>query len=236
MTNRIGFTLLLALTVALSACPKRESPATVLYFVEQEKGSAPARTRIIISREFVRFDDDADGKDFLLFDRVAKTIYSVNSADQRTLIIEPRSGSVKSPIPLTDRVLTVPGEYPSVAGAKVNHYRLLTNDQLCYDLFAAETLLPQAVAALREFYTVLATQESVALPQMPKEFQTPCELANHVFAPARHLAHGLPIRTTDMNGKTRELMDFREDFSAPLRLFAVPVEYKQTRLEELRGK
>lgn len=62
---------------------------------------------------------------------------------------------------------------------------------------------------MREFYETLAREQALSLAFIPEEFQSPCELANNVFAPARHLAHGFPIRYVDMNGRTRELADYK---------------------------
>jgi hypothetical protein len=70
----------------------------------------------------------------------------------------------------------------------------------------------------------------------PPEMQMPCDLANNVFLPVRHLEHGFPVRLTDMTGRTTELVDYKTDFHATADMLRMPAEYKRLTLEELRGK
>jgi hypothetical protein len=224
------------LGVMLASCSEKPVEATVLYQVEQEPGGEPYRTRLVVTAKFLRLDEDNEGNDFLLFDRAQKTIYSVSREGKRVLIIKSGAEPVKAPANLAHKVETDAATFPAVAGKKITHYRLLTNGRQCYDLHAAEGLLPEVVAALREYYLTLAEQQALTLTVMPKEMQTPCDLANNVYLPTRHLEHGLPIRLTDMNGKTSELMDFRTDFKAGERLFTLPVDYRWMSINELRGE
>jgi hypothetical protein len=68
----------------------------------------------------------------------------------------------------------------------------------CYDLYAADGLLPGAVVALREYRLILAGQQALTAAVTPPEMQSSCDLANNVFLPVRHLEHGFPVRLTDM--------------------------------------
>lgn len=224
------------LCFALASCARDEDKVTALFYVEQAKGAQPERVRMLVGAKYLRIDDGRDGNDYLLFDRGSRTIYSVSSTAKQTLAIAARPVSQESPLPLAHRVETDDASFPSVAGQAVRHYRLFTNDKLCYDLHAAEQLHPQAVAGLREYYEALAGQQAVTLAITPKEFLTPCELANNVFAPARHLAHGLPVRLVDNHGKVSELMDIQERFPGADRLFTLPADYPQLAIEKLRGE
>ena len=225
-----------ALCFALASCARDEDKVTALLYVEQAKGAQPERVRMLVGARYLRIDEGRDGNDYLLFDRSSRTIYSVSSTAKQTLVIALRPVSQDSPVPLTHRVETDDAKFPSVAGHEVRHHRLLTNDKLCYDLHAAQHLNPQAVAGLREYYEALAGQQAVTLAITPKEFLTPCELANNVFAPARHLAHGLPVRLVDNHGKMSELMDIQESFPGADRLFTLPADYPQLAIEKLRGE
>ena len=55
---------------ALVSCSNPTTPAAVLYFVEQEPGVEPYRTRMIVTAGFLRMDEGQDSQDFLLFDRM----------------------------------------------------------------------------------------------------------------------------------------------------------------------
>lgn len=212
-----------------------------LYFVEQEEGGEASRTRMLITSEYLRIDDGADAGDFLLFRRADKTIYSVNTVDGVVLEIAHQQ------VPAADaglrhEVQRQEGDgLPEVAGRKVAHYRLFTNGQLCYELYAVEGLLPDAVSALREYRESLAGEQAAALPFTPKEMQSPCDLANNIYLPARHLAHGFPIRLMEttrnpIRVRITELIDYKTGLAIEPALFAVPASYRRMTIQELRNK
>jgi hypothetical protein len=233
---RLSVLVVLAAALAgLGACTRDGSRAIALEYVEREPGAAPYRTRVLVTAAHVRIDDGRNDGDFILFERATATVYSVNRADRRTLVIRGRPLTVAPPFALTHTVRAEPGDYPPVGGHAVRGYRLYTNGALCYELHAAEGLLPEAVAALREYHGALAAQQAAALPATPPEFRTPCALANHVFLPDRHLAHGLPVRSVDAGGRVSELMDYRADAPVAARLFAPPADFRQVPLEPPRG-
>jgi len=231
--------LLLAsvLLTPLVACSASSTPATLLYFVDKDQGGEPYRTRMIITAGFVRMDGGAtNAEDFLLFDRANGTIYSVSSGDKQILVIRPRLAELKPPVPFTHQVVPDNATYPSVGGHKVVHYELLTNNQRCYDLYAAQDLLPDAVLALRQFRETLAGQQAATVAAVPQQMQSACDLANNIFLPARQLAYGFPVRTVDMTGKSSELVDYKTDFRATADLLKLPEGYRRRSIEDLRGK
>lgn len=231
------FLLLLGLA-ALGACTDRPAPgaaATVLYFVDREKDAEPYQTRMIVTERFLRIDDGTDTGDYLLYDRRSRTISSVVPADSRILIIPPKAVALAPPAEFRHEIVREASRLPDIGGHPVAHYRLLTNGKLCYDLYAAEGLLPEATRALAEYREALAGEQATMVPRMPKELRSDCDLANHVFLPARHLAHGLPVRYTDMTGRTSELVNFQTDFAADPALFRLPDSYRRITIEELRG-
>jgi len=219
---------------ALVSCSKLTAPGTLLYFVEREPGGEPYRTRMIVTVGFLRIDGGAGSEDFLLFDRADGTIYNVSSADKQVLVIGHRL-MMPTPPDLKSKVVPDDQQVPSVGGHKVRHYQLLTNDKPCYDLYAAEGLLPEAVLALREYREALAGEQAVTVSSFPKGMQSPCDLANNVYLPARHLAHGFPVRYTDMTGRTSELVDYA-DYRAEAAVFQLPKNYRRMRIEDLRGR
>ncbi len=236
MSHRYLLSLICSLIAALISCSEPTTPAAVLYFVEREPGGEPYRTRMIVTAGFLRMDEGQDSQDFLLFDRADGSIYSVSSADRQVLVIRPRPVELKPPEKFTHRVVADTAAYPAVAGRKVTHYELLTNEKRCYDLYAAEGLLPGAVVALREYRLILAGQQALTAAVTPPEMQSPCDLANNVFLPVRYLEHGFPVRLADMTGRTMELVDYKTDFRATADMLRLPAEYKRVALEELRTK
>jgi hypothetical protein len=231
---RAVFLFLCFLLTVLASCSQLTAPGTLLYFVEREPGGEPYRTRMIVTVGFLRIDGGAGSKDFLLFDRADGTIYNVSSADKQILVIGHRL-MLPAPPDLKSKVAPDDQQVPSVGEHKVRHYRLLTNEKLCYDLYAAEGLLPEAVLALREYREALAGEQAVTVPALPKGMQSPCDLANNVYLPARHLAHGFPVRYADMTGRTSELVDYA-DYRAEAAVFQLPKNYRRMLIEDLRGK
>lgn len=234
--------LLLAAVVAAPGCARTPVPAgaTAVYIVEHEPDFEPVRTRMIVTPQFLRIDDGRDGGDFLLYHRGERTIYNVAASDTLIIVIAPQTVKA-APIPLEHRIEPDAAEAPAVGGKTVRHYRLLTNRDTCYDLYAADGLLPEVVTALREYRESLAGEHAQALAFTPKEMQTPCDLANNIYAPARHLAHGFPIRMDESTGpdgarvRTTELLDYKQGFAADEALFRLP-EYRRITIQELRRR
>lgn len=235
--------LLLAAFATLSCTGSVSEPkATAVYFVEREEGFEPNPTRIIVTPGFVRFDSGGGNKDFLLFDRSNKTIYNVSVQDELVLIIAPQTVTAPPPIKLEHRVERGDTDAPAVGGKKVARYRLLTNSDLCYDVYAADGLLPDALAALREYRTNLASEHAAVLAFTPADLQTPCDLANNIFAPARHLAHGFPVRVAETTGgsegrvRLTELLNYETNFAADPALFQLPASYRRMDIKAFRGQ
>ncbi len=223
------------LVLALAACGDKDK-ATVLHYAEQDQGGEPYRTRMIVTARYLRIDEGGESKDFLLFDRREKTLYSVNAMDSRILVMSPKAVGIASPMKLEHRVVRDSDIFPAVGGKQVTRYTLITNQKPCYDLFAAEGMLPEAVQALREYREMLAGQQAAVLSAVPKELQTPCDLANNIFAPARYLDHGLPVRLTETGVRTSELVDYQTDFQAVPGLFELPESFRRLTLDDLRGR
>lgn len=235
----VAITLIMAATHGCARPPAPPS-ATAVFLVEHEPGFEPARTRMIVTPQFLRIDDGRDGGDFLLYHRGERTIYNVSASDALILTIAPQAVG-QAPLALEHRVERDSADVPAVGGNTVRHYRLLTNKDVCYDLYAADGLLPEVVTALREYRESLAGEHAQALPSTPMEMQTPCDLANNIYAPARHLAHGFPVRMDETNGRDRtrvrttELVDYQQGFDADAALFELPA-YRRMTIQELRRR
>lgn len=241
--RKIIFLLALVAVAAMTtgcAQPPAQAGATAVYLIEREPDFEPTRTRMIVTPQFLRIDDGRDGGDFLLYHRGERIIYNVSASDALILVIGPQAVAA-APVALEHRIEPDGAGAPNVSGKKVRHYRLLTNSETCYDLYAADGLLPEVVTALREYRESLAGEHAQALAFTPKEMQTPCDLANNIYAPARHLAHGFPIRVDETSGRdqtrvrTTELLDYQQGFAANDGLFQLP-DYRRMTIQELRRR
>lgn len=234
---KIAIGLLAGLLIGLSACGEKSSvEATVLRFTDVEPQGKPTPVRMIITRDHIRIDDGGDDKSFVLFSRRDRVIYNVSAADQMVLLISPAQAPSKPPVALVHSRKEVNESLPAIAGHRVRHVQLLTNGKLCYDVYAAENLLPEAVAAMREFIGVLAGDQAQSPSMMPRELLTPCYLANNIHAATRYLDHGFPIRRAEPGGRVSELNDFKLSVPVDRALFVLPADVRRMNIRELRGR
>jgi len=211
--------------------------AVSLIFQEQEAGVAPYTVRYIVTDRHLRIDDGVGAQDFVLLDRLRGTVYSTNSEDRTVLAIERRPRDVEPPIELVLEESAEPlAQAPSIAGRRAQRHVFRVNGRRCYDVVAVPGLLEGAVAALREYRLVLASEHKRMLPHVPADMQEPCDLAHNVFSPARHLAHGLPVQEWARNGLRRSLVDFDTEFSADPGLFVLPEGFRMYTLETWSGQ
>lgn len=238
-------TTITSLVFLLLGCKSEPPPVergTILQFVENDGAGGATPVRMTIGRKYVRIDGGEDDKDFLLYDREKRTVYNVSSADKLVLAIPPRAAPAGKTPKLTHRIKRQSTTYPSIDGRPVIHYRLLTNGRVCYDVYAADGLLPEAVLALREYREALAGEHHRAIGFTPSEQKAPCDLANHVYAPARHLAHGFPVRLVEMDPRdakrrrVTELTNYKTDVVMEQKLFELPAGYRRMMLGELQTR
>jgi hypothetical protein len=231
------FIIFLWLPIGLAACSDHAGPlkATLMVFMEQEPGTEASRTRMLVTRDFMRIADGADDNNFLLFKRKNGTIYTSTEATSRIMVIEPKKVDRPAPFPLEHRVDRDQTKLPPVGGKQVLRYRLFTNDQLCYDLAAAEGLLPDALKAMKEYRQALAGEQAQSLDWTPKEMLSPCSIANNIFLPVRHLMHGFPVKIQEMSGRTLALVDYKKDIEVDPKLFELLDSYSRLELDEMRG-
>jgi hypothetical protein len=230
--KRISLLLLTAL--ALSACADKGPTAVFLSFTESgPEGEYPVR--MLVTDKFLRIEDGNEQDGYIVLDRVARTIYSVNHASRTTLVIAAQPVKLNPPRKFDHRVERLADSLPPVDGRAVAHYRLLTNGERCFEVFSADGLLPEALAALREYHQVLAGEQATMQEKVPAGFQSACDLADQVFLPARYLEHGFPVRQVNRAGVTRQLVNYKIGVTVEPRLFELPKDYKQITTSSVRG-
>lgn len=205
----------------------RTQADTVLWFVEQEPGVAPYKTRMIVNAHFIRMDDGQDRGDFLLFDRKLKRIYNTNSLDKTILVINNRKTRVTaSPLKLVHEHKQEKLNAPPIGEFIVRRHLFYTNGQLCMEVFAADGLLPDVQQALREYRQVLAGEHLSVVVYTPVDQLRACDLANNIFTADRHLQYGFPVNQREPDGRLRELLNFKTDQKTAASLFELPKGYQ----------
>jgi len=234
MSNRR--TLILLLWLTLAACTSPVPDTALLTFSETEPGGSPYPVRMLVTSQYLRIEDGDGRSGYILFDRQARTIYSVNHEARNTLVLKSRPVTLKVPDQFELKTQRDPEVLPPVDGKAVVHYRLTTNGKTCSEVYAAEGLLPQAVAALREYHETLAGEQAQLQANIPASFQSDCDLADYVFHPARYLDQGFPVRTINHGGVVRQLTDYKQGVPVEVKLFELPNGYEQITPMAMRNK
>jgi len=227
--------LLAVLLVA--GCGTAEEPAgktitvSLLHYEEQETGVDPYPVRVMVTPEFVRFDDGYAGSDFMLMERATRTIYNVSHEEHRILVIaNPAVASGVTHDLVLDEVRETDASAPLIDGRQPLHIRFLANAEECYHAVVVPGLLPEAVAGLAEFAVLLGERQRGDLVSVPADMQTPCFLARYAYAPERHLLEGLPVQEWDADGYRRTLLDFSAEEAVSRELFELPPDYERMSL------
>ena len=223
----------------LAACDKPASKGSenlLLVFGDQEPEVEPYKTRLIITPDFMRFDDGEGATDYLLYDRNKKAIYSIVQSNKTVTIITSAPSDVKSPIELklSSRKIDDMQDAPAMEGTRPQHHVYLSGEQVCFEVLSVPGFLPAYNRAMMEFNEVLANDAKFTLNNMPADMHNGCSLAKTVFAPNRHLKVGFPIQLWGPDGTQSVLLDFKRDYQADKTLFEVPASYSHMNIQELR--
>jgi hypothetical protein len=202
-----------------------------LLYEEQEQGTGQYPVRILVSKHYLRFDDNYDASDFLLLDRRTHTLFSVSHEERSILVIEGKPGktSLPSNIDLTEE-RSEDDDAPTIGGHAPLHVRFMANNELCYEAIVVPGLMEMVAEALTEYAALLGLRQLDSLESFPEAMQTPCFLSRYIYRPARHYREGLPVREWDSEGYLRTLMDFGKKHSVSPGLFVLPDGYEEFRI------
>lgn len=225
--------ILLLIAPLFAACTDKPATTIFLSFTESSpQGEYPVR--MLVNAKYLRIEDGDTQDGFILFDRAARTIHSVSHTAKSTLVLQARPVTFSAPKQFEHKIERKEESLPPVDGKPVTHFRLLTNRERCFDVYAAEGLLPEAVAALSEYHETLAGEQAAMQANMPASLQSACDIADLILLPSRYLAHGFPVRQVNRAGITRQLVNYKRDVPVQKGIFDLPKDYKQITPTELR--
>jgi hypothetical protein len=216
----------------------QEQPGNVgalLLFAIKEPGTEAYQNRVFVNRDVMVMMDSRSAKDFLLFDRKSKTIYSTNSSDKTIFVIKPKAITAKPPIAIDYVETSQPsGAIPKVQGLQATHYRYDVNGKHCFDaVVMPDTFLPVVTSAMKDFREVLAGEHASTLGNIPKDMQDACDLAVNVFYATKHYEHGLPLREWDQNGYQKFLTDYKTGIEMDPKTYQLPKDYRQYSISDM---
>ncbi len=215
---------------------KKDNGNVMLTFVEFEKNIDPYQTRVIVTPEFMRFDDGEGSRDFILFDRKQDMIYSVNSEEQTVMSLKRKHVEATPPfkLELTEQNLGNMQDAPAIDGKLPQHYQFSANGTLCYDVVAVEGLMPEVVKAMQEFSDLLASDSKLTFNNIPADMHDACDMSMSTFAAGRHLVHGFPIQEWSAKGAGRSLLDYQLDYQPDAGLFVLPPDFRHYSVQDFR--
>ncbi len=222
-------------TDAADVTQEESQPGVAMLFVESEPGQPGTFTsRMFVNARYLHMNDSRAPQDFVLFDRKARVIYSVNNEDETVFEIHAKPVPTTPPIPIDYTEESQPSSaIPKVDGRAAVHYRYLANGKRCYDVVSlGGDFLPDVLAAMREFRTVLAGEHASTLDRIPREMLDPCDLALNVFYSTRHLQHGFPLREWSPDGYQRFLKTYYGDFSVEREVLTLPAGFRHYTAED----
>lgn len=228
-TRRIaGSVLLVSFGLSLSLQAIAETPATVLWYLEQEVGNEPWEVRYIITEDYLRSDQGDNSVDFVLLDRRNKQIYNVVEDSQTILNIDGKGKVDDQPEDLAIEVKrSHDNKAPKLEGRDSTTLELFAGGELCYSSVVVEGLMENSRAAFETFADVLAVQQQRSKGNTPAEFITPCFLARYIYQADFDVARGLPVITWGPKGEHRQLLRYETDVVVDDALFELPKDYEQ---------
>lgn len=219
------------------AAVSHDVKGTVLIFHEHEKYVEPYQTRVIVTANYMRFDDGKGSADFVLFDRKGNIIFDINSSDQTVISVAQQTVKVVPPFKLNNEAHKIDDMKgaPTISGIKPQHYVFSTNHKHCYDVVVVKGLFNDVLSATRAFNAILASQNAAVLESLPADQQEACDLSHSIFSYNRYLQFGFPIREWDTHGKGRVLVSFKQNILLNTKLFVLPMGYKRFSVSDFRA-
>ena len=241
MIEKIGLSVLLTVISTFSFSESATPvPAFQVIYEEKEEGTDFYIVKYTVSEDFIRIDDSAEPDEnesgYIVFDLKKKTIYSVSHFDKTILVIPTFDNDKKNTVK-TNIIYNELDDAPTVSGKKVFNYTVLAETKTgldkCMDIQLASGLLPSVTSKLKQYQSVVSSQQVKTIETIPDEYQTACYLVDQIYNQGDYYDKGLPLREWHSNNRVRVLMSFNE-VVVESGIFSLPKDYKSFRLDELK--
>ena len=222
---------------------KQHEPADItapisirLLYSVQEPNIEPYESRIIITNDYIRLDDNDDANHFVLVDRKKEIVYSVSDENNAIFVVKHAPVTITPPIKLVQDTERTPDKHsPKIDGHDIVHYIFKNNGKACQDALIAEGLMPEATKAISQYRRILAGEHAKTFNITPADQRNECDMAIHIFQPDRYLQFGLPVHERDHTGYQRNLIDFDDNYEVNPALFNLPEGFDRFSVEDLQA-
>ena len=202
--------------------------STVILYQDSEPGLEPYTTRYIVNEKYMRIDDGKPDSGFVLLDRKKNIVYSVSVENESILVIKPTEIKIKRPKDMKTSIVDKPAPKKlQLEGKPSQEIEIYANKKLCSRMITVKGVLPDYVAALKQYRSILASQHATNLFKTPVNMRDNCFMAYDIFEHGLHTARGLIVRKWIDKGKQTMLADYRLNQKASVRLFVMPEKYKK---------
>ena len=215
-------------------------PAHEVIYEEKEDGTDFYIVKYTVSEDLIRIDDSVDPGEnesgYIIFDLKKKTIYSVSHFDKTILVIPEFDNDMKNAVK-PNIIYNELDDAPTISGKKVFNYTVMaetkTSLEKCMDIQLASGLLPSVTSKLKQYQSVVSSQQVKTIASIPDEYKTACYLVDQIYNRGDYYDKGLPLREWHSNNRVRVLSSF-DEVEVDSGMFALPKEYKQFSLDELK--
>ncbi len=206
--------------------------ASLVLYTEQEPGTDSYPVRILVTAEYVRFDDGYNDSDYVLYERLNQRLSSVVHENKTlTVLTVPKQATLPSvESPVIDKLIEDDLQAPKIEELPVKLLTVSADGKACMTAAVVPGLLPDVVEALAEYHAVIKKRNMQGLATLPADLRTPCYLANQVFAYGSQYDFGFPVHENIQNGRKRVLMDYRSQ-EVKAKLFWLPKDYRMFQID-----
>lgn len=216
-------------STSLYAEAKKEIQFTEVLFNEVSPGLDPYSYRILVNKDYVRFDAGADNDGFILYNRANKVIQSVNHEDKSRVTISVDEAEYKGKKVKVETLSKLLDKAPQVQNSKAQLHDIVGNETLCRQVMSFSGLLPEVTSAWTEFELVMQQKNQSTLSRTPQDMQTDCFIVNNITHAEMFLSFGLPYSVKSSDGTLRVLRDFSE-VTKPSSFIEIPKTYQEFKI------
>lgn len=215
-------------SIAKNSGLSKNISSTVVIYQDVEKGIEPYITRFIINKEFMRIDDGKPNTGYVLLNRKKDIIYSVSLENESILLIAKKLLKLKKPADLSPQVLI--HKNPSklkLEGKQAHEFEVQVGGKHCRSNIVVNGVLPEFVAALKQYRSILANQHAQNLFKTPVNMRDKCFMSYDIYHHGLHTSRGLVLRSWDNKGKQSMLRDYKRNQTVSEQLFTLPKKYSR---------
>lgn len=200
--------------------------ATVFWFDELEAGVEPVQVRYLVTPYYLRIDSGNLQDDYILYDAVKKTIFSINHADKTILVIQ-SSNWMKPDYGFKTDIVQAPLEgAPVISGKQVQSYKVMVDGEVCTNIQFIPGMYQDEMKILKNYQRTLSSQQIRNLGNTPEHMKTPCFMLDVAYNEGDYYDLGLPVQEWHNRGYAKYLKDYKTQ-NVPEAFFKLPENYKQ---------